>query len=274
MNQSREKGLNLSIGYSPCPNDTFIFYALVHDRIEKTIEFKESLFDVETLNKLALKGDFDITKVSFHAYLYLKNTYRLLNAGGALGRGCGPMIVAKEPIGMEDLKGKRIAIPGLMTTAHLLLKLYDPDCCKNTVIMPFHEILEAVRAGGVDAGLIIHESRFTYPSYGLHEVIDLGQWWESETGLPVPLGCIIIKKRFSDIIEKVEDLIRKSITYAYENRDEVMLYIREHARELDDSVIEKHINLYVNSYSFDFGPDGKRAIDELLYRAEQIKVGG
>lgn len=274
MNQSREKGLNLSIGYSPCPNDTFIFYALVHDRIEKTIEFKESLFDVETLNKLALKGDFDITKVSFHAYLYLKNTYRLLNAGGALGRGCGPMIVAKEPIGMEDLKGKRIAIPGLMTTAHLLLKLYDPDCCKNTVIMPFHEILEAVRAGGVDAGLIIHESRFTYPSYGLHEVIDLGQWWESETGLPVPLGCIIIKKRFSDIIEKVEDLIRKSITYAYENRDEVMLYIREYARELDDSVIEKHINLYVNSYSFDFGPDGKRAIDELLYRAEQIKVGG
>lgn len=273
MNQSREKRLNLSIGYSPCPNDTFIFYALVHDRIEKTIEFKESLFDVETLNKLALKGDFDITKVSFHAYLYLKNTYRLLNAGGALGRGCGPMIVAKEPIGMEDLKGKRIAIPGFMTTAHLLLKLYDPDCCKNTVIMPFHEILEAVRTGGVDAGLIIHESRFTYPSYGLHEVIDLGQWWESETGLPVPLGCIVIKKRFSDIIEKVEDLIRKSITYAYENRDEVMLYIREHARELDDSVIEKHINLYVNSYSFDFGPDGKRAIDELLYRAEQIKVG-
>lgn len=263
----------LTLGYSPCPNDTFIFYGLVRGRVKYDgINFQESLLDVETLNNHALKGNFDITKVSFHAYLYLKDNYMLLNSGGAMGRGCGPLIVARQTIKMTDLKGRRIAIPGLMTTAHLLLRLFDTDLSKNIVIMPFHEILEAVRSGYVDAGLIIHESRFTYESYGLKEVIDLGQWWEEETGLPIPLGCIIIKKKFSGMIEEMENLIRNSISYALLNRDEVMLYIKEHARELDDSVIGRHIDLYVNRYSLDFGTDGKKAIDELLSRAE--KIGG
>ncbi len=259
-----------SLGYSPCPNDTFIFYGLVRGKVTERINFRESLLDVDVLNSLALKGEFDITKVSFHAYLYLKDNYILLNAGGAMGRGCGPLIVARQTIKMKDLKGGRIAIPGLMTTAHLLLRLFDTDLSKNIVVMPFHEILEAVRSGYVDAGLIIHESRFTYPSYGLQKVIDLGQWWEEETGLPIPLGCIIIKRQSSEIIEEMEELIRKSISYAMENRDQVMPYIREHAKELDDSVIGSHIDLYVNRYSFDFGDDGRKAIDELLSRAERI----
>lgn len=263
----------LSLGYSPCPNDTFIFYALVHGKVkDQRISFKESLLDVETLNNLALKGEFDITKVSFHAYLYLRDKYLLLNAGGALGRGCGPLLVAREPFDMKYLKGKKIAIPGLLTTAFLLLKLYDPVYGKNIVVMPFHEILDAVKSGRVDAGLIIHESRFTYPSYGLYEIIDLGSWWEEETGLPIPLGCIIIKKEHSGIIDSIENMIRESISYSYENREEVMPYIKEKAQELDDSVIENHIGLYVNNYSFDYDTDGKRAINELLYRAT-IKQG-
>ncbi|MFN3395414.1 MAG: 1,4-dihydroxy-6-naphthoate synthase [Thermodesulfovibrionales bacterium] len=264
----------LSLGYSPCPNDTFIFYGLVHGGVrDQRIRFKESLLDVETLNNLALKGKFDLTKVSFHAYLYLKDQYLLLNAGGALGRGCGPLLVAREPIKIEALRGKRIAIPGLLTTAFLLLRLYNPEYGKNIVVMPFHEILGAVKSGIVDAGLIIHESRFTYLSYGLHEIIDLGRWWEEDTGLPIPLGCIIIKKEYSGIIEEIEGLIRKSISFAYENREKVMPYIRENARELNDSVIERHIDLYVNKYSYDFGPNGKDAIRELLQRAERA-IGG
>lgn len=264
----------LTLGYSPCPNDTFIFYALVHGRVkDQRISFKESLLDVETLNNLALKGEFDVTKVSFHAYLYLKDQYQLLNAGGALGRGCGPLLVTREPLELEDLKGKRIAIPGLLTTAFLLLRLYNHAYGKNIVVMPFHEILGAVKSGSVDAGLIIHESRFTYTSYGLHEIIDLGRWWEEDTGLPIPLGCIIIKRQYSYIINAIEDLIRRSIAYAYENPQEVMPYIKEKARELDDTVIKKHIGLYVNDYSFDYGTDGKRAINELLSRAEQLSRG-
>lgn len=261
----------LTLGYSPCPNDTFIFYGLVHGRVkDQGIRFKESLLDVETLNNLALKGEFDVTKVSFHAYLYLKDQYLLLNAGGALGRGCGPLLVAREPLEMEELKGKKIAIPGILTTAYLLLRLHNPEYGKNIVVMPFHEILGAVKSGIVDAGLIIHESRFTYQSFGLHEIIDLGRWWEEETSLPIPLGCIVIKRKHSDIIDNVDNLIRRSIVYAYDNREEVMPYIKEKARELNDAVIEDHIGLYVNNYSFDYGNDGKRAINELLYRAEQL----
>lgn len=264
----------LTIGYSPCPNDTFIFYALVHGRVkDQGMSFKESLLDVESLNNLALKGKFDVTKVSFHAYLYLRDKYLLLNAGGALGRGCGPLLVARKPLEIKDLKGKRIAVPGLLTTAYLLLRLYDPEYGKNIIVMPFHEILEAVKSGGVDAGLIIHESRFTYPSYGLYEIIDLGSWWEEETGLPIPLGCIIIKKEHSDIIDSIEGLIRRSISYSYENEDEVMPYVKEKARELDDAVIKSHIGLYVNNYSFDYCDDGKKAIKELLFRAERLSEG-
>jgi 1,4-dihydroxy-6-naphthoate synthase len=261
----------LTLGYSPCPNDTFIFYALVHREIDTgDVRFREMLLDVETLNRKALHAELDITKVSFHAYAHLRDRYVLLRSGGALGRGCGPLVVAKDTMKREDLKGKRIAVPGKLTTAYLLLQLYEPLLAKNVVVMSFDRILEAVKAGAVDAGLIIHESRFTYPEYGLSGILDLGQWWEEETGLPLPLGCIIAEKRLgSGLINTVETLVRRSVEYALAHRDRTKAYIKAHAQELADSVIEQHINLYVNNYSLDLGDDGLRAVNELLNRAEQ-----
>lgn len=261
----------LSLGYSPCPNDTFIFYALVHGKIKtEDLNFKEILLDVETLNQMALKGKLDITKVSYNAFGNLRDDYCLLRSGGALGRGCGPLVVASKECEMKDLKGKTIAIPGELTTAYLLLQLYDPDFRSNVKAMPFHEIMEAVKKGKVDAGLIIHEGRFTYPSYGLKKIIDLGEWWKKETGLPIPLGCIIAKRSLGiDVISKVERLIMESVLYAISRRDEPVKYIKEHSQELDDSVIAEHINLYVNDYSIDIGDEGIRAVRKLLDMAEE-----
>ncbi len=261
----------LSLGYSPCPNDTFIFYALVYGKIDTgDLNFKEILLDVETLNQMAVKGELDITKVSYNAFGNLRDDYCLLRSGGALGRGCGPLVVASKECEMKDLKGKTIAIPGELTTAHLLLQFYDPDFKSNVKAMPFHEIMEAVKKGEVEAGLIIHEGRFTYPSYGMKKIIDLGEWWEEETGLPIPLGCIIAKRSLGiDVISKVERLIRESVQYAMSQREEPMKYIKEHSQELDNSVIGEHINLYVNDYSIDIGDDGIRAVRKLLDMAEE-----
>jgi 1,4-dihydroxy-6-naphthoate synthase len=260
----------LSLGYSPCPNDTFIFYALVHGRIDTAgLRFRELLFDVETLNRKAVGAELDITKVSFHAYAFLRDTYRLLRAGGALGRGCGPLVVARGRPSMEELRGKKIAIPGKLTTAYLLLLLYDPELGENVVVMPFEKIMDAVKRGVVDAGLIIHESRFTYPAYGLSEVTDLGRWWEGETGLPLPLGCIIARKGLgSTVLRQLETLIRKSVEYAFAHRGETGAYVKAHSQEMEETVIEQHINLYVNNYSLDLGDEGMAAVDELLRRAE------
>jgi len=260
----------LSLGYSPCPNDTFIFYALVHGQIETAgLRFREVLLDVETLNQKALNAELDITKVSFHAFAFVRNTYRLLHAGGALGRGCGPLVVAKSGTSMENLRGKKIAIPGRLTTAYLLLQLYDPALGTNVVVMPFERIMDAVQRGAVDAGLIIHESRFTYPDYGLSEVMDLGRWWEGETGLPLPLGCIIARKGLgSTVLQTLDALIRKSVEYAFAHRERTNAYVRAHSQEMEEAVIEQHINLYVNDYSLDLGDEGMAAVDELLKRAE------
>lgn len=252
----------ISLGYSPCPNDTFIFYALVHGKIDADdLKFKEILLDVEALNKKALEGELDITKVSYSAFGNLREEYCLLRSGGALGRGCGPLVVSKTNYRMKDLKGKRIAIPGELTTAYLLLQLYDPDLKKNIKVMPFNMIMDAVKKGGVDAGLIIHESRFTYPSYGLRKVIDLGEWWEKETGLPIPLGCIIAKRSLgSELISKTDNLIKASILYSMAHKKESMEYIKNHSQEIEDAVIEAHINLYVNDYSIDIGEEGINAV--------------
>lgn len=261
---------SLTLGYSPCPNDTFIFYALVHGKIDTgSLKFKEILLDVETLNQKALSAELDITKVSFHAFGHLRDKYALLRSGGAMGRGCGPLVVARTETGMDALKGKRIAIPGKLTTALLLLQLYNPAVSVNIVVMPFDKILAAVKDGIVDAGLIIHESRFTYSDYGLFEVIDLGNWWEEETGFPIPLGCIIARKNLGmDLIQNIDILIRRSVEYAFGHREETKDYIKAHSQELADSVIEQHINLYVNEYSMDFGDNGLKAIEEFFRRAE------
>lgn len=261
----------LTLGYSPCPNDTFIFYALAHRKIDTFgMTFNEVLLDVETLNRKAMNSELDVTKVSFYAYGCLRDHYSLLSSGGALGRGCGPLIVAKTKTPANDLRGKRIAIPGRLTTANLLLHLYDPALAEDTVVMPFDSIMDSVRRGEVEAGLIIHESRFTYPAYGLFEMIDLGRWWEAETGLPIPLGCIIARKGLGgETIRRVDSLIRESVAYALSHRTETVEYVKAHARELEDKVIEQHINLYVNEHSLDLGEDGVQAVEELMRRAEK-----
>lgn len=264
----------LSLGYSPCPNDTFIFYALIHGKVDtKNLQFKEILLDVETLNQKALHTELDLSKVSYHAFGHLHKKYCLLKAGGALGRGCGPLVIAKNEYTMDELKGKRIAIPGKLTTACLLLQLYNPDFKNNTIPMPFNKIMDAVKNNEADAGLIIHESRFVYPSYGLKQIIDLGEWWEKETALPVPLGGIIAKRSLGDgLNKKINKIIKKSIEYAFSNRTEPLDYIKKHSQELSEDVINQHINLYVNDYSIDVGQDGEKAVNELLSRAEDAGI--
>jgi 1,4-dihydroxy-6-naphthoate synthase len=259
---------DLTLGYSPCPNDTFIFYALVRGKIETGgLSFLETLEDVETLNRMALRGALEVTKVSTHALGFLREDYCLLRSGGALGRGCGPLIVAREPLEARDLRGKRIAIPGTLTTAYLLMRLFDP-MLKDIEAMPFHRIMDAVSSGSADAGLIIHEGRFTYPGYGLHEVVDLGGWWEEATGLPIPLGSIVAKRELgTETINRVDTLVRESLLYARSRPVEPMGYIKEHSQELEDDVIRKHVEIYVNEFSVDLGEEGTRAVEEFLRRA-------
>jgi 1,4-dihydroxy-6-naphthoate synthase len=262
-----------SLGYSPCPNDTFIFYALVHGKIDTgDLHFKEILLDVETLNQMALHAELDITKVSYHAFGYLREDYCLLRSGSAIGRGCGPLLVVREDYAINDLQWKKIAIPGRLTTAYLLFQLFSADFINSLsfIEMPFHKMMEAVKNGVADAGLVIHEGRFTYSSYGLKRMVDLGEWWENETGLPVPLGGILVKRNLGeDLIKRINSFVRKSVEYAFTHRDEPKNYITQHSQELEDKVIEQHINLYVNDYSIDIGEDGILAVKELLRMAEE-----
>jgi len=259
----------LTLGYSPCPNDTFIFYGLIHGEIELPgVQIRERLEDVETLNQLALNGILDLTKISYHALGHLRQNYVLLRSGGALGRGCGPLVVAQTPLKMSELKGKTIAIPGRLTTANLLLQLYDEGFNKVEE-MPFHEIMAAVTNGIVAAGVIIHESRFTYQEHGLTSILDLGQWWEEETGHPIPLGGILARRNLgTERIKSIDRALRASVTYALEHPQQPKDYIRQHAQELSENVIENHIKLYVNEFSVDLGEEGVQAINSLFARAE------
>ncbi|MBU4373016.1 MAG: 1,4-dihydroxy-6-naphthoate synthase [Euryarchaeota archaeon] len=261
----------LSIGYSPCPNDTFIFYALAHKKLKGELEFSEILRDVEILNRMAFNRELDVTKASFHAFGFLRGDYCLLRSGSALGRGCGPLIVAKKPIRESELGKKKIAIPGKMTTAYLLLQLFAPEI-KNIVEMPFDRIMNAVSLGTVDAGLIIHEGRFTYPKYNLVKLIDLGEWWEEETGLPIPLGGILAKRELgAALVREIDWLLRKSIEYAFQHPAHTREYIKSNAQELEDEVIDQHIQLYVNDYTLDIG-NGITAIEKLLKNAEELNL--
>jgi 1,4-dihydroxy-6-naphthoate synthase len=259
----------LSLGYSPCPNDTFIFYALIHGRIAaEGLSFRERLEDVETLNALARQGALDLTKVSYHALGHLRRDYALLRSGGALGRGCGPLVVARSMAAMDDLRSRRIAIPGLLTTANLLLQLHGSGF-DNLVVLPFHRIMEAVVNGEVEAGVIIHESRFTYRDKGLVEILDLGAWWEEETGSPIPLGGILARRSLgAEVIARADRALRRSVEYALANPGEARAYIKAHAQELSDTVIDSHIALYVNKFSVDLGDEGIRAVETLFARAE------
>jgi 1,4-dihydroxy-6-naphthoate synthase len=264
---------SLTLGFSPCPNDTFMFYPLVQGLVDTAgLTFLERLEDVETLNKLALAGELDVTKVSYHALGHIRDQYALLRSGSALGRGCGPLLVAADTIEPADLRGRIIAVPGQYTTALLLLRLLDPHL-GNFVAMPFNEIMDAVLSGRADAGLIIHESRFTYQDLGLHKLVDLGEWWESETGLPIPLGGIVARRSLgAEKIAVIERALRAGVTYARCHPAEAASYIREHAQEMSDEVCAAHIGLYVNDFSTELGAEGERAIDCLLKRAENSGI--
>jgi len=259
----------LTIGYSPCPNDTFIFYALTHGKVRVLgIEFREQLEDVETLNRMALGGGLDITKISYHALGHLRENYALLRSGGALGRGCGPLIVARAGTTLGDLKKDSVAIPGKLTTAYLLLRLFDPSI-ENVTVMTFDRIMGAVSKGDATAGLIIHESRFTYPLYKLEKLLDLGEWWERYSGLPIPLGGILGKRSLGrDLLLRVEESIRESIRYAGAHPDEVMGYCRRFSQEMDEKVMRSHIDLYVNTFSLDMAQEGLSAVRRLFAEAE------
>ncbi|MDF1580730.1 MAG: 1,4-dihydroxy-6-naphthoate synthase [Desulfuromonadales bacterium] len=260
----------LTLGYSPCPNDTFIFHALTHGLVDSgDFYVRERLEDVETLNRLAIAGTLDLTKISYHAFGHLREEYCLLRSGGALGRGCGPLVIARRATTMDELRGKRIAIPGQLTTANLLLQLYG-EGFDQLLILPFDRIIAAVTSGQADAGVIIHESRFTYQEHGLVAALDLGVWWEQTTGLPLPLGGILAKRSLGGaLIERVDRAIRTSIGYAYAHPHAPRSYIKRHAQELSDAVIDSHIALYVNDFSFDLGGAGILAVTELFRRAEE-----
>ena len=257
----------LTLGYSPCPNDCFIFYALAHKKVPSERPWQVRLEDVEALNQLARKSALDVTKISYHAYGHLTDDYVMLRSGGALGNGVGPLIVTKEPL--DALSGKRVAIPGGLTTANLLLKLSQPE---NVEIreLRYDKIMPAVAAGEVDAGLIIHESRFTYANHGLQKHLDLGEWWEKETGLPLPLGGIMARRSLGEErLAHIQEVIRTSLRYSTAHRAEAQPYIAAHAQEMSAEVMKQHINLYVNDYSLDVGETGERAVRTLLRRASE-----
>ena len=257
----------LSLGYSPCPNDTYIFYALVHGRLDGAPGVREVLEDIETLNGMASRGELDVVKVSFHALGHLLSDYCLLHTGGALGRGCGPLVVSRGGITSQSLSACRVAIPGRRTTAALLVRLFAPELTQ-VVEIPFHRIVEAIHTGEVDAGVIIHESRFTYAKSGLQKVVDLGEWWESTTGHPIPLGGIAARRALGeDRIARFEVALRDSVEYAHAHPDEVRDYVAAHAQDMERDVMEAHIELYVNTYTLDYGRDGEAAIADLMERA-------
>lgn len=260
----------LSLGYSPCPNDTYIFYALAHNKVTiPGYKFEERLEDVETLNQLALKGLLDLTKVSYHALGHLRDRYVLLRSGGALGRGCGPLVIAPKASDMQGLRGKRIAIPGKLTTANLLLQLYG-EGYDNLLTVPFEQIMPTLQRGDADAGVIIHESRFTYREAGFHEILDLGAWWEEDSGLPIPLGGILARRNLGpETIQAVEQAIRSSLDFARQNPQLPRNYIKKHSQELSDMVIDAHIELYVNDFSLNLGEQGVAAVEVLMTRAEE-----
>jgi 1,4-dihydroxy-6-naphthoate synthase len=258
--------MKLTIGFSPCPNDTFIFDALINKKIDTgDLKFEAILEDVQMLNEWAKDGRLDITKISYGVLPLLLNDYVLLNAGGALGKGVGPLLISKYEVRkMNDINNMHIAIPGENTTAHMLFSLAFPKA-KHKHFTIFSAIENSVLNHEADAGVIIHENRFTYEQKGLLKVMDLGQYWEHRTGLPIPLGGIVVKKKFDlQLQSRVNDLIRQSIEHAFANYPSIPAYVQEHSQEMEETVMRRHIDLYVNNYSLDLGQDGKRAVLEFL----------
>ena len=262
--------MKLTIGFSPCPNDTFIFDAMVNGKIDtRGISFDYVMEDVETLNQWAEQGKLDITKLSYNTFLHTVNNYALLHSGSALGVGVGPLLVAMKPMSNEEINAGKIAIPGIKTTANLLLSLAYPQA-KNKTELVFNEIEEAVIDGRFDAGLIIHEGRFTYQKKGLTKLLDLGDWWEEATGAAIPLGGIVMRRNFSpELCAKVDAILKESLAWSWQRYPELSPFITCNAQEMEEDVMRKHIQLYVNDYTTDLGETGRKAIATLFAQAHQ-----
>ena len=265
--------MKLTLGFSPCPNDTFIFDAIVNKKIDlHGLDFEVYMEDVETLNEWALQGKLDITKLSYHAYTYCHDQYVILNSGSALGNNCGPLFISKKTISDNDLNNISVAIPGKLTTAHFLFSIFYPNI-KNKHQMLFSDIENAILNEKVDAGVIIHENRFTYEQKGLKKICDLGEKWETETRYPIPLGGIMLKRDKSEELgRKLEQIIHDSIEHAYLQKPLITPFIKAHSQELSDEVIYKHIALYVNKYSLDLGIQGRKAIQYMYQKATELEL--
>jgi len=265
---------NLSLGFSPCPNDTFMFYGMLKGKVGSgRYSFNAFVEDIETLNRMALSGKLDITKASVHLAAWTMKDYVILHTGAALGRGCGPLVVVHPALKDKPLESLNIAIPGRYTTAALLLGLYNKDAYCKAKEMTFHKIMPAIKEGRIEAGVIIHEGRFVYKNYGLELIVDLGQWWENFSSLPLPLGCILAKRSLAyDILKEIENLIRESILLARKGCEGLKEFIRFYAQELDDATIEKHIETYVNEYSLNLGTEGEEAIRKLFIEGYKAKI--
>ncbi|MGV9428482.1 1,4-dihydroxy-6-naphthoate synthase [Streptomyces sp. NPDC003656] len=263
-------GAPLQIAYSPCPNDTFVFDALAHGRVPGAPALDVTFADIDITNGMAERGEYDVLKVSYAVLPYVLDEYALLPCGGALGRGCGPLVLTREA--GADLTGRTVAVPSERSTAYMLFRLWAADTLPGgvgeIVVMPFHEIMPAVRDGKVDAGLVIHEARFTYQEYGLHKLADMGEHWERTTGLPIPLGAIIAKRSLgAETLRGLADAVRGSVRAAWDDPEVSRPYVMAHAQEMDPAVADQHIGLYVNEFTADLGEDGYAAIRGLLTRA-------
>ena len=263
----------LSVAYSPCPNDTFMFHDLATGKLALPgRELQVHLHDVETLNAMAMAGRFDVTKLSFHTLLLVEREYRCLGVGAALGFGCGPVIVAKKDIPPDQLPQCRFAVPGELTTAHLLLRLWAPEA-RNKVFARYDRIMDLVASGQADAGVIIHEGRFVFERMGFRLLVDLGKWWQDTTSLPIPLGCIAARRSLGErTIGEFEALLRRAIENSIARPERTVDYVRRHAQEIDEGVLSRHIETFVNDYSLDLGDEGRRAVEKLreLARAAGI----
>jgi 1,4-dihydroxy-6-naphthoate synthase len=263
----------ITVGHSPDPDDAFMFYALAHDKIDTgNLVFRHELQDIETLNRRALKGELEVSAVSIHAYAFLLDKYALLPSGCSMGDLYGPMVIARKPMGIGNLRGIKIAVPGTMTTAFLTLKLLLPGGFEFTVI-PFDEIIPAVASGKFDAGLIIHEGQLTFQNQGLHLIVDLGVWWQEKTGLPLPLGGNVVRRDLgAKTMSEISRLIKESIRYSLAHRQDALTYALKYARDMDRELADKFVGMYVNDWTLDYGPRGRAAVAKLLEEAHKAGV--
>jgi len=256
----------LQLAHSPDSDDAFMFYALATGKVRLPgVKFNHVLCDIETLNQAAHKETYDVTAVSFYGYAFVADKYLLLDCGASFGEGYGPIVISSHPIKKDDLKGRKIAIPGTLTTSYLALKLFEPGV--EIVTMPFDKILQAVSNKEVEAGLLIHEGQLLFSEIGLHRVVDLGQWWQEQTGLPLPLGANAIRRSLgNDMGRQVARIIRESVSYALEHREPALEYALQFARDMDPVLADKFVGMYVNKWTLDYGEEGRRAVRELLAR--------